>query len=251
MRCNLKWGRKVKECTFRKMQCNAGHFSRAFAADEMLPRRCPICNQPYDRRYNRPILCYEDGSVPEEHINESCKDNTTAQVESVDEKEEMVQNIPNPQDGIRRGRQISNLNLSDTVVTSRRRNTEIIDSVQPGYEKINHQPNFSEGRRSEKRVVLFTGGFKIEVPEHGGYLGREELGKDCLQANLLVSKKHAYVRVDHFGNLQVKDANSLNGTYIDDGNGRRQLKADETAMLKVGNKLWLANQIFAVEEDAL
>lgn len=235
MRCNLKWGRKVKECTFRKIQCNAGHFSKAFAVDEMLPRRCPICNQPYDRRYNRPILCYEDGSVPEEHINESCKGNTTAQA----------------QDSVRRGRQISNLNLSDTVVTSRRRNAEIIDSVQPGHEKINHQSNFSVGRRVEKSIVLFTGGFKIEVPEHGGYLGREELGKDCLQANLLVSKKHAYVRADHFGNLQVKDADSLNGTYIDDGNGRRQLKADETAMLKAGNKLWLANQIFAVEEDVL
>ncbi len=205
------------------MQCNTGHFSKAFAADEMLPRRCPICNQPYDRRYNRPILCYEDGSVPEEHINESCKDNTTAQMENVGEKKETAQKIPNSQDGIRRGRQISNSNLSDTAVASR--------------------------RCTEKRVVLFTGGFKIEVSEHGGYLGREELGKDCLQANLLISKKHAYVRVDHFGNLQVKDANSLNGTYIDDGNGRRRLKADETAMLKAGNKLWLANQIFAVEED--
>ena len=233
------------------MQCNAGHFSRAFAADEMLPRRCPICNQPYDRRYNRPILCYEDGSVPEEHSNETYQENISVQVEGTSAQKQMVQNAPNALDGVRRGRQILGPNVSETVVTSRRRNVEAVEHVYTRHENLNYQSHFSEGRRSEKRVALFTGGFKIEIPEHGAYLGREELGKECFWANPLVSRKHAYVRVDHFGNLQVKDENSLNGTYIDDGNGRRRLKDDETAMLKTGNKLWLANQILAVEEDTL
>lgn len=226
----------MKACMFRKMQCNAGHFSKAFAADEMLPRRCPICGQPYDRRYNRPIMCYEDGSVPEEDNGEVCKEESEPQAESVFEstlentykentykKEEMMQEIPNPQNQIRRGRQISGLNAPDHTV--------------------------STVKRSERRVVLYTGGFKIEIPEYGGCLGREELGKECLQANLLVSKKHAYVEADYFGNLHVRDAGSLNGTYVDDGNGRRPLKTDETAVLKAGNRLWLADQIFVVEED--
>lgn len=213
----------MKECMFRKMQCNAGHFTKAFAADEMLPRRCPICGQPYDRRYNRPIMCYEDGSVPEEEVDRSSTESSEPYVEKTCEKEEIVPNIPTPQNRIRRGRQISSINVPDHTVTP--------------------------GRRSEKRVVLYTGGFKIEIPEYGGFLGREEMGKDYLKANLLVSKKHAYVEADYFGNLHVRDAGSLNGTYVDDGNGRRQLKTDETAVLKAGNTLWLANQIFAVEED--
>lgn len=213
----------MKECMFRKMQCNAGHFTKAFAADEMLPRRCPICGQPYDRRYNRPIMCYEDGSVPEEEVDRSSTESSEPYAEKTCEKEEIVPNIPTPQNRIRRGRQISSSNVPDHIVTP--------------------------GRRSEKRVVLFTGGFKIEIPEYGGFLGREEMGKDYLKANLLVSKKHAYVEADYFGNLHVRDAGSLNGTYVDDGNGRRQLKTDETAVLKAGNTLWLANQIFAVEED--
>lgn len=231
------------------MQCNAGHFSKAFAADEVLPRRCPICNQLYDRRYNRPILCYEDGSVPEEHSNEAYQENISVQVVDASDQKEMVPNVPNTLDSGRRGRKILNPNLADAIVASRRRNVENVDYIHTSHEKVSYQSHFSEGRRFEKKVILFSGGFKIEIPEHGAYLGREELGKDCLWANPLVSRKHAYVRVDHFGNLQVKDENSLNGTYIDDGNGRRRLKDDETAMLKIGNKLWLANQILAVEED--
>ena len=232
------------------MQCNAGHFSKAYRADEVLPRRCPICNQPYDRRYNRPILCYEDGSVPEEHSNETCQESISIQKKSASEQKGIAQNVPSAPDGGQRGRQILNPNLSETVVVSRRRNIENVDYVHTTkHENVNYQSRSSERRQSEKRVVLFSGGFKIEIPEHGAYLGREELGKDCLWANPLVSRKHAYVRVDHFGNLQVKDEKSLNGTYIDDGNGKRQLKDDETAMLKIGNKLWLANQFFAVEED--
>lgn len=241
----------MKECTYRKMQCNAGHFSKAFAADEVLPRRCPVCNQPYDRRYNRPILCYEDGSVPGEQSNNDCKGNDAIPMEDVGVQKEIVQNVKNAQERFRRGRQIADSNLTDTIVSSRRRNVVMVDSINNEYGKVNDQSSVLVGNRFEKKVVLFTGGFKIEIPEQGGFLGREEIGKDCLYTNLLVSRKHAYVRVDHFGNLQIKDENSLNGTYVDDGSGRRQLKVDETAMLKVGNKLWLADQILVVEEDTL
>lgn len=43
--------------TYRKMICSEGHESRPYAASELLPKRCPVCNQPYDRRIHGPFFC--------------------------------------------------------------------------------------------------------------------------------------------------------------------------------------------------
>lgn len=251
------------ESTFRKMQCNAGHFSRVFAADEALPRRCPVCGQPYDRRYNRPILCHEDGSVLDTEA-EAGEGNAFTGGESPEETlKEAKQKEPEPAakaeesvvreaggggaaeapEYFRRGRQMSSLNIQNPVSPqSGRRAMQQRDTAEPetGTSGMGVAP-----------IALFTGGHKIEIPGQGGYLGREGLGKESFMMNPLVSRKHAYVRADHFGSLQVRDADSLNGTYVDDGSGRRRLKPDETAVLKAGNTIWAANQILAVAEDEL
>ena len=52
--------------TYRKMICSEGHESRPYAASELLPKRCPVCNQPYDRRIHGPFFCRADGTVPGE-----------------------------------------------------------------------------------------------------------------------------------------------------------------------------------------
>ena len=235
------------ECTYRKMQCNAGHFSRAFAVDEVLPRRCPVCNQPYDRRYNRPILCYEDGSVPEVQADSDCLE-TAAQAagENMEEKAADTEILESPG----RGRRVPPQNPSDDMSAFSRRRSGIKTNPASGKsDGMNPGVRSEQSRMTGKRVVLFSGGCKITIPDQGGYVGREELGKECFAVNPLISRRHAYVRVDHFGNLEVKDAGSLNGTYVDDGNGRRRLEPEETAMLKAGNTLWIANQVLAVQED--
>lgn len=237
----------MMECTYRKMQCNAGHFSRAFAIDEVLPRRCPICNQPYDRRYNRPILCYEDGSVPEVQADIDYREKAAQTAgENMEEKAADTEIPENPG----RGRRVPPQNLSkDIPAFSRRRSGMETKPVSGKADSMNPGVRIEQSRMTGKRVVLFSGGCKITIPDQGGYVGREELGKECFAVNPLISRRHAYIRVDHFGNLEVKDAGSLNGTYVDDGNGRRRLEPEETAMLKTGNTLWIANQILAVQED--
>ena len=47
----------------------------------------------------------------------------------------------------------------------------------------------------------------------------------------------------------MRDEDSLNGTFVDDGGGRRRLLPGETAQLKAGDKLWLADQLLVVWED--
>ncbi|MBR4027690.1 MAG: FHA domain-containing protein [Lachnospiraceae bacterium] len=305
----------MKECTFRKIQCNAGHFSKVFSINEIMPKRCPICNQPYDRRYNRPIACYEDGSVPEEReqvfennrpeqpryennyveqqllqgnmqnnrseqslyennyiqeqiLQENIQNNSSKQplyengykeqsqlyTENIISKESVQRNETNvlSENGfIKRGRQLSQQSNSDErMMSSKRRIAEESNPFlfqQSGYTSVNMQQRTSP----MKKIVLFTGGYKIEIPSSGGYLGREGIGKECFRMNPLISRKHAFVKVDHFGNLQVRDENSLNGTSVDDGMGRRQLNPQELAMLKVGDTIWIANQILVVKEGAI
>lgn len=108
---------------------------------------------------------------------------------------------------------------------------------------------YVEWEPAGKRVMLCVGGERIRVPESGAYLGRMELGGASFAMNPLISRRHAYVRADRFGNLEVRDEDSLNGTYVDDGKGRRRLQQGETVQLKAGATLWLANQILAVEEE--
>ncbi len=60
-----KWD-KMKELNYKKIICALGHSSEAVPFDMPLPGKCPVCGQPYDRRYNRPVPCLSDGTVPEE-----------------------------------------------------------------------------------------------------------------------------------------------------------------------------------------
>ena len=234
----------LEECTYRKIVCNAGHSTRAYAAEEPLPRRCPICGQPYDRRYNRPIACYEDGSVPAENteaVSEEVHEDLPEEVAAEAPAEipaaiaaEIPADVPEeapmrPVMG-RRGRSMVPLG-------------EVKPNVQP--EMIRYVQRDVDA----KQLVLYTGGERIPVTEAGGYLGRQEAGREAFAMNPQISRRHAYVRADRFGNLEVRDEKSLNGTFVDDGKGRRRLKPGESVLLEKGATLWLANQILVIEEE--
>lgn len=100
-----------------------------------------------------------------------------------------------------------------------------------------------------QNIVLCGDGRKIPVPFEKEYLGREGLGADIFLMNLLVSRRHAQICKERFGNVYVKDEDSLNGTFVDDGNGRRRLLPGESAELKPGDKLWLADQLLVIGEE--
>lgn len=239
----------MEECKYRKMICNAGHETRPYSEGETLPKRCPVCNQPYDRRYNRPIFCYQDGTVPEENANADDKKNDTDNLrEKVDEDSSMKKSkeplLSNQNNSLRRGRSLAVNDTHSVYNPERGRKSSIINEQDTDTSVLIRNSN------SEKitKVGLFNGGDCIIVSNEGGYLGREEQGQEFLKLNPLISRKHVYVKINHFGKIQVKDEGSLNGTYIDDGDGRRKLKPYETVELKIGDTIWLANHILAIEE---
>lgn len=239
----------MEECKYRKMICNAGHETRPYSEGEILPKRCPVCNQPYDRRYNRPVFCYQDGTVPKEDVNADDKKKDTDNLrEKVDEdssmkksKEPLMSNQNNP---LRRGRSLA-VNDTHAVYNPERGRKSSINNERDT-DTSDLMRNSNSGNIT--KVGLFNGGDCIIISNEGGYLGREGQGQEFLKLNPLISRKHAYVKINHFGKIQVKDEGSLNGTYIDDGDGRRKLKPYETVELKIGDTIWLANHILAIEE---
>ena len=259
----------MEECIYRKMICSAGHESRVYAPEEPLPRRCPVCNQPYDRRLHRPVLCFADGSVPgrqESVLPEAeepahlVKEEPAAAVREVPDASPEEEPEFNVTDGFAsggvsgmRGRRMP---VPDAGQTEgfRRGRTESAGSQRPVREAGMRQAGMRQAAYDSQisGFVLYSGGSRIEVPQHGCFLGREETGEEILAMNMLVSRKHAFVepvRDSGTMRLRVQDAGSLNGTFADAGDGRRQLLPGEDILLAPGSRLWLANQVLVIKED--
>ncbi len=125
------------------------------------------------------------------------------------------------------------------------RGREQVKAVENDHKEIFRRPEvFSDVRGSGLRIR--SGADILFLPEGDCILGREEYGSEILGINPMVSRHHASVRTDLSGRLLIRDEGSLNGTSVDDGNGRRRLKASETAVLKSGDRFWLADQLFVV-----
>ena len=262
----------MEELIYRKMRCNAGHETRPFAVGEILPRYCPVCNQPYDRRYNRPVLCREDGSVPGGELNISRPQETGSSVPDItssagtdnaadtvvikrpqtDRRSETGMpemrspQIPAVERAVRRQGRPSSIGQTASVAARGPRGGSNVSS-QSGLLSRTERGYASTQQEPVSEIALYNGGDCIEIPTGGGILGRESIGKEILGINPLVSRKHAYIKIRN-GIVQIRDEGSLNGTFVDDGSGRRRLIPHETVELKKGDRIWLANSVFAIEE---
>ncbi len=249
--------------THRKIICNAGHESRPYAAGEILPRRCPICNQPYDRKYNHPILCYEDGRTEDDKLIPQIDDHDNSHNEQkigseiVEKKiiEDVQANVSRSDafigtSTIRRGRSLNPVPTQSPHGVSRREGQPSGIDVQIGQRRklstLQNKNAETISHTESSAIGLYNGGDVIPIPEEGCILGREGYASEYLAINPQVSRKHAFIKVDRLGNVFIRDDNSLNGTYVDDGNGRRKVKPHETVELKNGDTIWLGNHIFII-----
>ena len=220
------------EFQYRKVRCNDGHWSEPFPAGGSLPKACPVCGMPYDRRQNRPVPCHADGRTAEDT--------------------EPVQEQAGP--AVRRQASAIPGQMGQTASPTRRRVIQPVGEAPSVQSPRSEQaaPAAQQYAGSSKGLVLYTCGQKIPVPDEGGYLGREELGGELFGADFLISRRHCYIRPALHAELQVQDSGSLNGTFTDDGSGRKRLREGETVLLKPGSKLYLADLtvVVAVEENA-
>ena len=169
---------KIEEAKYLKMRCNAGHETRPYAKGEKLPKRCPVCNQPYDRRYNRPIYCYQDGSVPKEKENASDEGkNSDSLMEKVDEELPIKKSICTQNNSLRRGRSLV-VNDIHSINTERGRKSSIFNE-----QDTITDVQINDNSDSSTKIGLFNGGDCIAISTEGGYLGRDEQGQEFLKMN--------------------------------------------------------------------
>ena len=235
------------ELNYLKRKCSLGHWSQVFPKEGPIPEKCPICGQPYDRRRNRPVPCREDGSIPgnvtdtdSDHPADTGSNTNSTTPENTDymaaepQMRRRKRRAANLQDHSQDGPGL--VGSAELVPPPRRKRS--ISEVGPS----------RENTRSSDQYYLISAGNRIPVPEEGTQIGREGIYAEMCSLNPLISRNHAQISVDHKrGGVRLIDMNSLNGTYIDDGHGRRRLEEQESFVVNAGSRFWLADQLFIID----
>lgn len=236
-----------------------------FPANEAYPEECQVCHQPFDGK-TPPIPCRKDGSVLQDDNTDHSATEEASSVPvdtleagtagGVNETETGVPSIVKASEA-RKLEYISPENRYPKITGSsrgRKNSTgQAVPTIPRGMQELS--PAVSQDVQSSPLVqgntpelALYNGGDCIEIPSEEGILGRESIGQDIFGINPLISREHASIKVGQNGIVLVKDVGSLNGTYVDDGSGRRKLIPHKTVELKKGCRIWLANCILVIEE---
>ena len=102
-------------------------------------------------------------------------------------------------------------------------------------------------RSSGSTFFLNLYGDRIPIPEEGAWIGREGLGSRWFDGNLMISRKHVYVRPNpQTGRLQVNEDKSLNGAFYS-GPGGERIRIDGPRMMQPGEILWIYNIPLKIE----
>lgn len=90
-------------------------------------------------------------------------------------------------------------------------------------------------------------GDRIPIPAEGAWIGREGVGSQWFDGNLMISRKHVYVRPNpQTGRLQVNEDKSLNGVFYSAPGGER-IRMDGPRMMSPGEVLWIYNIPLRIE----
>ncbi len=108
----------------------------------------------------------------------------------------------------------------------------------------------------QKRNVQTTSGFylslfgdRISIPAEGAWIGREGLGREWFDGNLMISRKHVYVRPNpQTGRLQINEDKSLNGVFVSGSDGKRE-RLTGVRMMEPGEVLWIYNVPLQIESS--
>lgn len=267
----------MEETYYRRIRCYEGHLGDVFRIGERRPIKCPVCNQPYDTR-NRQLVCTENGTVVSDEKIEDIAENI-----SINEDIEQVQDAHLPIDEINnervntttkqenstmniqsRGRSLGDLSGPESVNSEFELESAMMKRGRSESERNSEPPHFvsdiarmrdnstlvadvstkHETSLGISELSMVCGDERLNLPIGNSMIGRNSFGSEKLRANRLISRKHAIIEVG-MNSITIADAKSLNGTYIDNGDGRKRVGKDKVQVY-VGSKIWLANQLFEI-----
>ena len=214
----------MEECGHQKIICSYGHSSGTFLFHEPLPKKCPQCGQLYDEQEHRPVLCFEDGSVPQPNGGETGK----TEIKEEFSEHQNTAPIPTGSSGMikpiksrsslqRRAGHAPRKTEPDSRIlghTGAKRQTPSVNGSIQSLGKMSaaqrekptsrRNPAVSSGidrGLDHKQLDLITGGTHIDIPKEGAFLGRDGLGRESFCLNPLVSRKHVFVQNGQSGIL--------------------------------------------------
>ena len=92
-------------------------------------------------------------------------------------------------------------------------------------------------------------GQKLRIPPQDTVcLGRNSVGAEYFEGDMLVSRKHVYLWVNGAGQLLAEDRESLNGTFYTRSGQRSPLEHGISVRLQAGDILWLYDLPLKVEQ---
>ena len=120
------------------------------------------------------------------------------------------------------------------------------DLFRPGQSRRAFGSDISSADHAGFYISLY--GERIAIPQEGAWIGREGLGKEWFDGNLMISRKHVFVHPDlRTGRLQVNEDKSLNGVFLRGKDGKR-VRLDSARMMEPGDILWIYNIPLTIEK---
>lgn len=222
---------------YRKIICPNGHYSDAIKENNPIPRLCKVCGQQYLRNAKL-IWCDTNGNTFEEDSNNSSSIPKDTGIETVISQQKEKPEVDIQEERIaRRRRRNSFLYEPDET-------EQVVSTEEPQNERVG---TVQKVDMELPAYCLTSGDYSIQLMGEG-ILGREHVGSECLAVNQFVSRSHCYYIVTKQKGLTIRDAGSLNGTFVDLGSGRVAVSQKEGVYLKAGDRLWLADMLFEVKE---
>lgn len=235
------------EAKYRKIICPNGHESRPVSMNQTLPRRCETCGQLY-LKTTKPIWCDAEGRTISEMTSEKIPEDEKKDLEvdggGRNRRRRLLEEEPVQPSVIHRRRR-QGVQPAVDEASAEEKETEIINGMnQPGQ----HEEAERIGMMAEETEIVLQNG-AATIPLTGeGILGREHEGKELFSVNRLISRSHCRYIVTQTKGLQISDAGSLNGTFVDTGEGRIAIGVNEKVYVRPGDRLWLADMLFEIKE---
>lgn len=92
-------------------------------------------------------------------------------------------------------------------------------------------------------------GDRIAIPPEGGWIGREGIGQEWFDGNLMISRRHVFVKPNpQTGRLQVNEDKSLNGVFYTGADGHK-VRLTGAQMINPGEILWIYNIPLRIERN--
>ena len=240
--------------------CIQGH-SIIYTEGTIVRSRCPVCGSPVDR--GRPPISIEEyqtiGQKQEAQMQKTGpKNEETEAVQKVQENDDQMpdsqastpispavgtdvsQSVHVPQIPVIRRRGLPG-QRSDSAIPANGGN------VSPGVDTVSTAGSRQLARQKQGLFLNFFGE-RLKIPSEGSWIGREGLGRQWFDGNLMISRQHVYVRPDPgTGRLLVNEDKSLNGVFYSGKEGTR-VRMDGPRMMVPGDILWIYNIPLRIEE---